>query len=206
MKKTCETKEKLLQVGFDLIWDSSYGSVSVDDICKRAGINKGSFYHFFPSKADLVVAAYEEAWKETRPELDRIFSSQVAPLERIHLFCRHIYDMQKQTAEKYGHVCGCPFASVGSETATQDEKIRVIMEHLMNAKKKYMESAIGDAVREGSSSIKDPTAAATTLQSLILGMLLEARVQNDLKVLESLESTILDYIGARAVSAQATQI
>src|SRR5271170_7885350 len=59
MKKTCETKDKLLQVGFDLIWDSSYGSVSVDDICKRAGINKGSFYHFFPSKADLVVQAYE---------------------------------------------------------------------------------------------------------------------------------------------------
>ena len=55
MKKTCETKEKLLQVGFDLIWDSSYGSVSVDDICTRAGIHKGSFYYFFPSKADLVV-------------------------------------------------------------------------------------------------------------------------------------------------------
>src|SRR5580698_6176675 len=36
MKKPCDTKEKLLQVGFDLIWDSSYGSVSVDDICKRA--------------------------------------------------------------------------------------------------------------------------------------------------------------------------
>jgi len=62
MKKTCETKEKLLQVGFDLIWDSSYGSVSVDDICRRAGINKGSFYHFFPSKADLVVLGFGVAF------------------------------------------------------------------------------------------------------------------------------------------------
>src|ERR1700722_7944796 len=201
MKKTSETKEKLLQVGFDLIWDNSYGSVSVDDICRRAGINKGSFYHFFPSKADLVVAAYEEAWKETRPELDRIFSSQVPPLERMSLFCRHIYDMQKETAEKYGHVCGCPFASVGSETATQDEKIRVMMEHLMNAKRKYMESAIADAVREGSATTKDPVTASITLQSLILGMLLEARVQNDLKVLEGMEATIMDYIGAKTVSA-----
>ena len=78
MKKTCETKEKLMQVGFDLMWDNSYGSVSVDDICKRAGINKGSFYHFFPSKADLVVAAYEEHWKEKRPMMDSIFSPQIA--------------------------------------------------------------------------------------------------------------------------------
>ena len=116
MKKTCETKDKLLQVGFDLIWDSSYGSVSVDDICKRAGINKGSFYHFFPSKVDLVVQAYEEAWERKRPALDRIFSSQVAPLERLHHWCQFVYESQKEKAGKYGHVCGCPFASVGSES------------------------------------------------------------------------------------------
>ena len=76
MKKMSETKEKLLQVGFDLIWDSSYGSVSVDDICKRAGINKGSFYHFFPSKADLVVEAYDAYWQQKRPDMDRIFSPE----------------------------------------------------------------------------------------------------------------------------------
>ena len=104
MKETCETKAKLLQVGFDLIWDSSYGSVSVDDICQRAGINKGSFYHFFPSKADLVVEAYEEAWRETRPEMDRIFSPQVPPLERIRNFCQFMYRGQK---EKAGEIWAC---------------------------------------------------------------------------------------------------
>src|SRR5580658_2992090 len=105
MKKTCETKEKLLQVGFDLIWDSSYGSVSVEDICKRAGINKGSFYHFFPSKSDLAVAALEEHWQEKRPMFDRIFSPQVPPLERLQQFCREIVQGQREKAEKYGHVC-----------------------------------------------------------------------------------------------------
>src|SRR5580693_9529962 len=95
MKKKSETKEKLLQVGFDLIWDSSYGSVSVDDICKRAGINKGSFYHFFPSKADLVVEAYEEHWKEKRPMMDRIFSPQSPPLERLQNCCRLIVRIQR---------------------------------------------------------------------------------------------------------------
>src|SRR5271156_4170785 len=98
MRKTCETKDKLLRVGFDLIWDSSYGSVSVDDICKRAGINKGSFYHFFPSKSDLVVEAYEAHWRESRPALDRIFSPQVPPVERIQSFCRFIYEAQQEKA------------------------------------------------------------------------------------------------------------
>jgi TetR/AcrR family transcriptional repressor of nem operon len=202
MKKTCETKEKLLQVGFDLIWDSSYGSVSVDDICKRAGINKGSFYHFFPSKADLVVEAYQEYWKEKRPAMDRIFSPQVPPLERIRAFCRYVYAVQKEKAEQYGHVCGCPYASVGSEIATQDEKIRASSEHLMNSSGKYIESAVADAIREGSVTVKDPVAASQTLGSLILGMLVEARVQNDLKVLEGLESTVLAFLGAKTVAVQ----
>jgi TetR/AcrR family transcriptional repressor of nem operon len=201
MKKTCETKEKLLQVGFDLIWDSSYGSVSVDDICRRAGINKGSFYHFFPSKADLVVEAYGEHWKEKRPAMDRIFSPQVPPLDRIHNWCQYIYDVQREKAEKYGRVCGCPFASVGSEIATFDEKIRAKSEHLMTSGRKYVESAIADAIREGSVTVKDPVAASMTLQSLLCGMLVEARVQNDLKVLDVLESTVMNFLGAKTVAA-----
>ncbi len=201
MKKTSGTKEKLLQVGFDLIWDSSYGSVSVDDICKRAGINKGSFYHFFPSKTDLVVEAYEEHWKEKRPGMDHIFSPAVPPLERLQNFCRMMYAVQKEKAEQYGHVCGCPYTSVGSELATLDEKIRAKSEHLMNSGRKYVESAIADAIREGSVTVMDPVAASLTLQSLLCGMMVEARVKNDLKVLDVLESTVMDFLGAKIVPA-----
>jgi len=197
MKKTCETKEKLLQVGFDLMWDSSYGSVSVDDICKRAGINKGSFYHFFPSKADLAIAAYEEHWREKRPAMDRIFSPSVPPVERLQNFCRYVYQVQKEKAEKYGHVCGCPYASVGSEIATLDEKIRAKFEQLMNSGRKYVESALADAIREGSVTIKDPVATAQRLNTMLVGMLVEARVQNDLKVLDGLESAVMDYVGVK---------
>jgi TetR/AcrR family transcriptional regulator, transcriptional repressor for nem operon len=202
MKKTCETKEKLLQVGFDLIWDSSYGSVSVDDICKRAGINKGSFYHFFPSKADLAVAAYEEHWKEKRPTMDRIFSPQIPPLERIRTFCEYVYETQKEKAEKYGHVCGCPYVSVGSEIATFDEKIRAKSEHLMNSGRKYFETAIADAIREGSVTVKDPVAATQRLNTLLVGILVEAKVQNDLKVLDGLEDMVMDSIGAKSAAVQ----
>jgi TetR/AcrR family transcriptional regulator, transcriptional repressor for nem operon len=201
MKKTCETKEKLLQVGFDLMWDSSYGSVSVDDICKRAGINKGSFYHFFPSKADLAVAAYEEHWKVKRPMMDSIFSPQVPPLERIQTCCREMIRIQREQAEKYGHVCGCPYASVGSEVATLDEKIRLKSEQLMNCGKKYLETAIADAVREGSVTVTNPVAIAQHIHSVMLGIMVEAKVKNDLKIFETMEATIMGILGARTVSA-----
>ena len=201
MKKTRDTREKLLQVGFDLMWDSSYGSVSVDDICKRAGINKGSFYHFFPSKADLAVAAYDEHWKEKRPEMDRIFSPQVPPLERLHNWFQMMVRVQREKAEEYGHVVGCPYASVGSEVATLDEKIRAKSEQLLSLGKKYIETTIADAIREGSVTAKDPVAACQHVNSIIIGMLVEAKVQNNLEILEDLEPTVMAMLGARTVAA-----
>jgi len=149
MGRTSDAKEKLLDVAFELIWDSSYGGVSVDQICERAKVNKGSFYHFYGTKADLAVAAYEEHWKQKQPEMDRLFSPQVPPLERLSGLCGYVYQAQKEKAEKYGHVCGCPYASIGAEIATQDDRIRAKAQELMERSIKYIESALADAKREG---------------------------------------------------------
>jgi len=201
MGKPSDAQEKLLQVAFDLIWNNSYGAVSVDQICERARVNKGSFYHFFPSKADLAVAAYEEHWREKQPELDRIFSPQVSPLERLERWCQYIYDRQKQKAEKYGHVCGCPYASIGVELATQDEKIRAKAEELVERNIRYVESGLTEAQREGLVSIDDPKVAAERVYAVALGMVLHAKVRNDLGPLRQLQPTIMDLIGAKAVAA-----
>src|SRR5438874_5439607 len=83
MGRVSDAKEKLMDAVLELIWTGSYGSTTIDDICEKAGVKKGSFYYFFKSKADLAVAALDEGYKEKRAEMDGIFSSTVAPLERI---------------------------------------------------------------------------------------------------------------------------
>jgi TetR/AcrR family transcriptional repressor of nem operon len=201
MARPTDTREKLLQVAFDLIWNQSYGSVSVDHICERAHVNKGSFYHFFQSKSDLAVEAYEVHWREKQPELDQIFSAQIPPLQRLERWCQHVCNRQKQKAEKYGHVCGCPYASLGTELATQDEKIRAKSEELVDRNIRYVESALRDAKREGLVSIEDARAGATRVYTTVLGMLLYAKIHNDLAVLQELEPTIMAMIGARELAA-----
>jgi len=198
MGRTSDAKEKLLEVAFELIWDNCYGGVSVDQICQRAGVNKGSFYYFFRTKADLAVAAYQEHWKQKQPEMDRLFSAQVPPLERLSKWCAFVYESQKQKSEKYGHVCGCPYASVGAEIATQDDQIRLKVEELMERGTKYVESAIADAKREGSVTVADPKASAQHVYSYVLGAVLNAKIQNDVEVLRNLEPTVLAIIGAKA--------
>src|SRR3984885_9179656 len=149
MGRTSDAKERLLQVAFDLIWQQSYGSVSVEDICERAKVKKGSFYYFFPSKSDLAVAAYEEHWQQSRPNYDRLFSPLVPPLERIENYAASVYERQREKFQKPGRVLGCPFACVGAELSTQDEKIRLKAEEMFNHLCKYIENALRDAHKEG---------------------------------------------------------
>jgi len=199
MGRTSDAKEKLLDVAFELIWDHSYGSVSVDQICDRAKVNKGSFYHFYGTKADLAVAAYEDNWRQKQPDMDRIFSAQIPPLQRISGWCSYIYDTQKRKAAEHGHVCGCPYGSIGGELATQDDQIRVKAEEIMGRSAKYVESAIADAKREGSVTVDDPKRAAQKIFSFVVGSLLQAKIQNDLELLGDMESTVMAIIGAKAL-------
>jgi len=204
MKKPSSTREKLLAVAFDLIWDSSYGSVSVEDICQRAGVNKGSFYHFFPTKSELAIEAYRDRWETVRPLYEEIFAAEVAPLERLDRWCDHILTVQREKAAEYGHVCGCPYATVGAELATQDERIRASSEELIYAGRKYVESAITSALLEGSVSTGDPAQLSRRIYSVCLGMLFEARVQNNLEILHDLKPTIMEILGIKAAAVPLT--
>jgi AcrR family transcriptional regulator len=56
-KKTEETREKITLAMWDLIATYNIDTITVDDICEKAGISKGSFYHLFQSKDDFYILA-----------------------------------------------------------------------------------------------------------------------------------------------------
>lgn len=179
------TKERLVTTAMDLIWKSSYGSVSVDDICKVANVKKGSFYHFFPSKIDLAIAAMEEAFDSFRPMLDDVFSSKSSPIERFEKYIEMGYAKQKEIAKQYGMVCGCPFVSLGSEMAPQNEAIRSKTDEIIGRHKKYYEAALGDMLTAGSlAQDTDIRMMADQIYAFIMGQLVMARIQNSLDPME----------------------
>jgi TetR/AcrR family transcriptional repressor of nem operon len=196
MGRTSDAKERLLQVAFELIWQQSYGSVSVDQMCQRAKVKKGSFYYFFPSKSDLAVAAYEEYWQQNRPNYDRIFSPLVPPLERLENYCAHVYERQREKHEKTGCVLGCPFASLGAELSTQDEKIRSKSVEMFAHICGFLEATLRDACQAGLIEKTDFDAKSRAIFCLIMGALLEAKVKNDPEVLRNLAPNVLQMIGA----------
>lgn len=201
MKSECETRSKLLRVAGRLIWENSYHSVSVDDICREAEVKKGSFYYFFPSKSDLTVAAMEAGWQEKQPYLDRVFSPQSPPLERIGRFCDGMYEMQAAKKAECGKVCGCPNVTLGSELSTQDESIRRKAAEIVSRYVRYLESAVRDAAAEGTIQSDDPLAAAKDLFAYSQGLLLQAKVLNDPEALRGAKAGMFRLLHLEAAPA-----
>ena len=199
MKQESESKRKLLEAAIDMIWESSYGSVSVDDICTKAGVNKGSFYYAFKSKSDLAVAAFERHWETKRPMMDRIFSAQIPPLERLDKYCQALIDDQKQKYESFGKMLGCPFCSIGSELSTQDENIRKKAEQIGARMLKYLESLVRDLAAEGLIESRDHAELAQEVGAYVTGVLMQAKIENSVKHVERLKHGVVRLLGVKQI-------
>lgn len=203
MGRTSDANERLMSAALDLIWEESYGAVTIDDICKRADVKKGSFYYFFTSKSELAVAALERLWQEeSKPKMDGLFSPSIEPLTRIKTYLASMYEFQAEIKRKHGKVLGCPVMSVGSETCTCDEESAVgnKIRELFARKRRYYESAIRDALAEGSIEPGDPAEKASAVAGLIEGTLTQARILNDPEVLRSLPDMALRILGAKSLT------
>lgn len=200
------TKQKLIDTASELIWRNSYNSVSVDDICKTANVKKGSFYHFFKSKTDLAIAAMEDHYETSKPMFDEVFSPTTPPVKRLEKLAALAYEKQKTTLEDYGRVCGCPFATLGSEMAGQEEQIRKKVEEIFTHHKKYLESTLRDMVSEKILTDKiDIKSKTNEIHNYVMGQVMVARILNSLEPLEAnLKSGIFRIIGIKAETLEIT--
>ncbi len=182
----------------DLIWRSGYDAVGVSEICLRAKVNKGSFYHFFKSKEILAVEALQASWQDLQPQLDQIFSAQRPPLQRILDYCDLVVEIQEQRLKKAGFVCGCPYTTVGLEKCAQSEGIRQTVERLLDQTRRYLYSAVRDAAEAGDIPVKNVRQTTQDIFSYYLGAFTQARVYNDLSYVKCLKRDVKRMLAAQA--------
>lgn len=176
------TRERLIDTTQRLLWSDGYAGVSVDRICKEAGVKKGSFYHFFPSKEDLVLAALDALWAAAQAGLyGSAFDKGLHPLERLNRFAElnHGYHVDMLKGGQWQAEQGCPFGNVGAEAGADDVRIRNKVHQLYEEEAVYFERALADAVAAGAIPAQDVTAAARQLVALQSGLFHHAKVYND---------------------------
>jgi len=77
-------RQKLLDAAISLIRTKGYAATTVDDLCSRAGVTKGAFFHHFKSKEALGIAV-AGFWSEMTGALfeGAPYHKQKDPLDRV---------------------------------------------------------------------------------------------------------------------------
>lgn len=178
-----DTRDRLLHTAAALMWERSFQATGVDELCQRANARKSSFYHYFPSKSELAVAAIEMSWTQARTAIfDPIFSSADSGLSQIRNLIEGVYEFQLHVATEKGGVLGCPFGNLGQEMARQDERIRETLQNIFDAHCVFIETALLRAVKTGEIPEGDNRQRAKNIFALLEGALLLAKVANDPKM------------------------
>jgi len=192
MTQMHETKQRLLDTARELFYARSYEDVGVQEICQKAKVKKGSFYHFFPSKRDLTLAMLDESWEQFRTTLlAKAFARDIPPLDRLQRLMDTQYQQHTAVKERTGQVFGCPFGNLAGEMSSQDEVIRERVKRIFSDLEAPIEAALEEAVAAGDLPELDCRATACAMVAYLEGLSLMAKTHNDPEIVKQLGSAML---------------
>ncbi|UCH89854.1 MAG: TetR/AcrR family transcriptional regulator, partial [Thermoplasmata archaeon] len=76
VKEPHERRQEIIEVGEQLFMERGYENTSVEAIIKQVGIAKGTFYHYFKTKEDMLNEIMEKYVEEMKVMMDQIMQQE----------------------------------------------------------------------------------------------------------------------------------
>lgn len=204
MGRTSDAREKILTAAQSLIELRGYSALGVAEICKTAGVPKGSFYYFFESKEALALAVIDEHWAIERADWTRIMNSDAPPLERLRQLFEETEAEQRAGQQSCGTVSGCMFGNLTLEMSNQTEAIRERLQGIFDAQVAMVEAVAVEARARGEVTATDLHEAARSVVAQLEGQVLFAKLYNNTSPIGMLWTNCLALLGAHAPQVPAT--
>ena len=200
MGRSSAARQSLVDSAGELIFERGYAAVGVAEICARAGVQKGSFYHFFPSKQALAVAAIDAYWAGQRACWAELLGDERrAPLDRLRAVFAANVDAQTADKRERGVLRGCLLGNLALEMSSHDQVVRAHLDGVFTEQVELVRGILDAAAAEGT---LDPrradTGTALALLAQLEGMVLFAKVANDQIVLDRLWANALRLLAVES--------
>lgn len=114
------TREKILDAVFSLIYIHGYNGTSISMILKECKIPKGSFYHYFKTKKDVVLSVIKE---RLHPKMDEFYDLQ--PLNNEHPIDTISRNILKAAEKNELILYGCPLNRLNQQMSFIDEEFEM---------------------------------------------------------------------------------
>ena len=97
MKKTTnQTKSRIVSAAWQLFYQYGYNNTTIDDIVEMSQTSKGSFYHYFSTKDDLL-GSLSVLFDEKYEELMETMDPELTPVEKLITMNRELVLMIENT-------------------------------------------------------------------------------------------------------------
>jgi TetR/AcrR family transcriptional repressor of nem operon len=141
-----DTRRALVWCGTELLTERGFQVTGIDEVLKRVGVPKGSFYHFFKSKDEFGAAVIENYVDYYARKMDRIFNdSTCSPLTRLKTFV----DNAKHGMTKFDFKRGCLIGNLGQELASLDNQFRLQLEAVLVSWEERVTACLEEAIQTG---------------------------------------------------------
>lgn len=192
-----DTRERILRVAAEAWHAKSFDGVGTAEICRLAKVHKGSFFHFFPSKDDLLLAVLERYAHDIGAALrDGPFRRDVPPRERFARFFVSRLERVRGEIERVGCWRGCPIGNIVIELGTRNENARRAAAKVFDVMQDVFAEAIDDArTADGRGFDVDTKTAAATVLAFVQGLTVLGKAYGDPRQLERVAMVMLAGLG-----------
>lgn len=122
MPRTSDARDRIVSTAARLFLERSYHDVGVEEICAAADVRKGSFYHYFSTKAELAMAVVDLHLQVFQARLAG--KPRTTAAEQLSAIPDAIAGIQAALQAEFGRLVGCPFGNLAAELSTTDDAIR----------------------------------------------------------------------------------
>ena len=190
-----EIREALIRCGTELCTERGFQITGIDEVLKRVGVPKGSFYYYFQSKHHFGQAVIENYAAYFQRKLDRILGDAThSPLQRM----RNFIDEAGRGMAKFDFQRGCLVGNLGQEMGGQDETYREQLEAVLLAWQDTTAACLREAAAQGEIP---PGVDADRLAAFFWvgweGAILRAKLTRNAEPLQLFGSLFFDLIGTR---------
>lgn len=147
MPRPVDTRDRIVRSAARLFLTRSYTGVGVADLCAAADVRRGSFYHYFASKTELVNAVVDLHAAEFDRRMDQARREPAGG--RLQAAADAVFAIQSDFEARFGRIVGCPFGNLAAELATTDEEVRAHVATVFAGWEARLAEICRDAAAEG---------------------------------------------------------
>lgn len=174
-----DSRERLLAAATDLFVGGSFHKIGIAEICTTAGVNKGTFYHFFPSKLELLLEVIDRYVAVIAAKYRDIAASDESPARKV----RNVFMVPQSQNEAWkavhGVASGCFLGTIILEIAATEPIVRDKAKWAIGEWSSALTPIVEEFLRAEKIQNIDVPAAADVLIGLMQGAHVMAKVKND---------------------------